>query len=259
MFLLMSPRQLYEHFKDDYEIHDLNWSEEKAGAILEAWQRAFVEVRGQGRGSGVGSRGGRGRVGAHGHRARQVAQAAVPGNSSQVVHAFSSATLSDIMKSFSDVSAVRVAGGYLLMVRTPHPPGHPLPRPLARGSPCLLCPQLAYACVTMLRWDCAKSQGAVGLAGVLLVALSVASGLGLCSLLGIAFNAATTQVQGGRGGSPAWHFPQSFAPWRGFGHLAWWLNGTRRRAVSYAKQGGLRAVLGGVHGWAPSWGPHFGC
>uniref|UniRef100_A0A8D0AH30 Patched 2 n=1 Tax=Sander lucioperca TaxID=283035 RepID=A0A8D0AH30_SANLU len=46
----------------------------------------------------------------------------------------------------------------------------------------------------MLRWDCAKSQGAVGLAGVLLVALSVAAGLGLCSLLGLSFNAATTQV-----------------------------------------------------------------
>lgn len=44
MFLLMSPRQLYEHFKDDYEIHDISWSEEKAGAILEAWQRKFVEV-----------------------------------------------------------------------------------------------------------------------------------------------------------------------------------------------------------------------
>lgn len=57
--------------------------------------------------------------------------------------------------------------------------------------------QLAYACVTMLRWDCSKSQGAVGLAGVLLVALSVASGLGLCSLLGISFNAATTQVRAG--------------------------------------------------------------
>lgn len=55
-------------------------------------------------------------------------------------------------------------------------------------------PQLAYACLTMLRWDCAKSQGAVGLAGVLLVTLSVAAGLGLCSLLGISFNAATTQV-----------------------------------------------------------------
>uniref|UniRef100_A0A8C3H7Y4 Patched 2 n=1 Tax=Chrysemys picta bellii TaxID=8478 RepID=A0A8C3H7Y4_CHRPI len=140
MFLLMSPRQLYEHFRDDYEIQDIGWSEEKAAAILEAWQREFVEL----------------------------AQDCLPQNSSQRVHAFSTTTLSDILKSFSDVSAIRVAGGYLLM--------------------------LAYACVTMLRWDCSKSQGAVGLAGVLLVALSVASGLGLCSLLGISFNAATTQV-----------------------------------------------------------------
>lgn len=140
MFLLMSSKQLYEHFKDDYEIHDINWNEEKATAILESWQRKFVEV----------------------------AHESIPSNSSQSIHAFSTTTLNDIMKSFSDVSVIRVAGGYLLM--------------------------LAYACVTMLRWDCAKSQGAVGLAGVLLVALSVAAGLGLCSLLGLSFNAATTQV-----------------------------------------------------------------
>lgn len=140
MFLLMSPKQLYEHFKDDYEIHDINWNEEKATAILESWQRKFVEV----------------------------VHESIPDNSSQSIHAFSTTTLNDIMKSFSDVSVIRVAGGYLLM--------------------------LAYACVTMLRWDCAKSQGAVGLAGVLLVALSVAAGLGLCSLLGLSFNAATTQV-----------------------------------------------------------------
>ena len=44
MFLLMSPKQLYEHFKDDYEIHDINWNEDKATAILETWQRKFVEV-----------------------------------------------------------------------------------------------------------------------------------------------------------------------------------------------------------------------
>ncbi|KAJ8011970.1 hypothetical protein DPEC_G00063850 [Dallia pectoralis] len=140
MFLLMSPKQLYEHFKDDYEIHDINWNEDKATAILESWQRKFVDV-------------------AHG---------SIPQNSTSEIHAFSTTTLNDIMKSFSDVSVIRVAGGYLLM--------------------------LAYACVTMLRWDCAKSQGAVGLAGVLLVALSVAAGLGLCSLLGLSFNAATTQV-----------------------------------------------------------------
>lgn len=45
MFLLMSPRQLFEHYRDDYEIHDISWSEEKAAAVLEAWQREFVEVR----------------------------------------------------------------------------------------------------------------------------------------------------------------------------------------------------------------------
>ncbi|XP_027824950.1 protein patched homolog 2 isoform X5 [Ovis aries] len=139
-FLLMSPRQLYEHFRGDYQTHDIGWSEEQAGTVLQAWQRRFV----------------------------QLAQEALPENASQQIHAFSSTTLDDILHAFSEVSAARVVGGYLLM--------------------------LAYACVTMLRWDCAQSQGAVGLAGVLLVALAVASGLGLCALLGIAFNAATTQV-----------------------------------------------------------------
>ncbi|XP_077814955.1 protein patched homolog 2 isoform X9 [Macaca mulatta] len=139
-FLLMSPRQLYEHFRGDYQTHDIGWSEEQAGTVLQAWQRRFV----------------------------QLAQEALPENASQQIHAFSSTTLDDILHAFSEVSAARVVGGYLLM--------------------------LAYACVTMLRWDCAQSQGAVGLAGVLLVALAVASGLGLCALLGITFNAATTQV-----------------------------------------------------------------
>uniref|UniRef100_A0A673BD56 Patched 2 n=1 Tax=Sphaeramia orbicularis TaxID=375764 RepID=A0A673BD56_9TELE len=88
MFLLMSPKQLYEHFKDDYEIHDINWNEEKATAILESWQRKFVEVVHQ----------------------------SIPTNSTQSIHAFSTTTLNDIMKSFSDVSVIRVAGGYLLMV-----------------------------------------------------------------------------------------------------------------------------------------------
>uniref|UniRef100_A0A8C6H620 Patched 2 n=1 Tax=Mus spicilegus TaxID=10103 RepID=A0A8C6H620_MUSSI len=139
-FLLMSPRQLYEHFRGDYQTHDIGWSEEQASMVLQAWQRRFV----------------------------QLAQEALPANASQQIHAFSSTTLDDILRAFSEVSTTRVVGGYLLM--------------------------LAYACVTMLRWDCAQSQGAVGLAGVLLVALAVASGLGLCALLGITFNAATTQV-----------------------------------------------------------------
>uniref|UniRef100_A0AAQ5YE45 SSD domain-containing protein n=1 Tax=Amphiprion ocellaris TaxID=80972 RepID=A0AAQ5YE45_AMPOC len=140
MFQLMTPKQMFEHFRGYEEVSHINWNEEKAAAILEAWQRRYSEA---------------------------VLQS-VAANSSQKVLSFTTTTLEDILKSFSDVSVIRVASGYLLM--------------------------LAYACLTMLRWDCAKSQGAVGLAGVLLVTLSVAAGLGLCSLLGISFNAATTQV-----------------------------------------------------------------
>ncbi|XP_069555654.1 protein patched homolog 1 isoform X1 [Brachyistius frenatus] len=140
MFQLMTPKQMFEHFRRYDEVSHINWNEEKAAAILEAWQRKYSEA---------------------------VLQS-VAANSSQKVLSFTTTTLEDILKSFSDISVIRVASGYLLM--------------------------LAYACLTMLRWDCAKSQGAVGLAGVLLVTLSVAAGLGLCSLLGISFNAATTQV-----------------------------------------------------------------
>uniref|UniRef100_A0A8C9X7Y6 Patched 1 n=1 Tax=Sander lucioperca TaxID=283035 RepID=A0A8C9X7Y6_SANLU len=140
MFQLMTPKQMFEHFRGYEEVAGINWNEEKAAAILEAWQRRYSEA---------------------------VLQS-VAANSSQKVLSFTTTTLEDILKSFSDISVIRVASGYLLM--------------------------LAYACLTMLRWDCAKSQGAVGLAGVLLVTLSVAAGLGLCSLLGISFNAATTQV-----------------------------------------------------------------
>ncbi|CAB1320051.1 unnamed protein product, partial [Coregonus sp. 'balchen'] len=140
MFQLMTPKQMFEHLKGYDEVSHINWNQDKAAAILEAWQRKYSEA----------------------------VQQSVAANSSQKVLSFTTTTLEDILKSFSDVSVIRVASGYLLM--------------------------LAYACLTMLRWDCAKSQGAVGLAGVLLVALSVAAGLGLCSLLGISFNAATTQV-----------------------------------------------------------------
>uniref|UniRef100_A0A672LHR0 Patched 1 n=1 Tax=Sinocyclocheilus grahami TaxID=75366 RepID=A0A672LHR0_SINGR len=112
MFQLMTPKQMYEHLKGYEGVSHINWNEDKAAAILEAWQRRYSEVN---------------------------------------------ARLS--------------------------------PRIISRNG----CKGLAYACLTMLRWDCAKSQGAVGLAGVLLVTLSVAAGLGLCSLLGISFNAATTQ------------------------------------------------------------------
>lgn len=46
----------------------------------------------------------------------QVVHDSVAQNSTQKVLSFSTTTLEDILKSFSSVSVIRVAGGYLLMV-----------------------------------------------------------------------------------------------------------------------------------------------
>ncbi|KAM3938749.1 protein patched homolog 1 isoform 3-T3 [Leptodactylus fuscus] len=88
MFQLMTPKQMYEHFKGHIDVSKINWNEEKAAAILEAWQRVYVQVVHQ-----------------------SVAQ-----NATQKVLPFTTTTLDDILKSFSDVSVIRVASGYLLMV-----------------------------------------------------------------------------------------------------------------------------------------------
>ncbi len=86
------------------------------------------------------------------------------------IHPFSTTTLADILTEFSSISVVRVVMGYVLM--------------------------LVYACMSLMKWsDAVQSQSGVGICGVLLVSLSVAAGLGFCSVLGIKFNASTTQVR----------------------------------------------------------------
>lgn len=47
MFQLMTPKQMYEHFKGYEYVSHINWNEDKAAAILEAWQRTYVEVNRQ--------------------------------------------------------------------------------------------------------------------------------------------------------------------------------------------------------------------
>ena len=55
--------------------------------------------------------------------------------------------------------------------------------------------QLLYTVATLFRRDgVVRSQAAVGIAGVLIVGLGISSGLGLCALIGVPFNAITSQV-----------------------------------------------------------------
>ncbi|XP_076637919.1 protein patched isoform X2 [Colletes latitarsis] len=85
------------------------------------------------------------------------------------LYAFSTTTMNDILGKYSEVSIMKIAIGCALM--------------------------LLYAGVVLLRWkDPVRSQAGVGIAGVMLICATVAAGLGFCALLGIPFNAATTQI-----------------------------------------------------------------
>ncbi|XP_029676323.1 protein patched isoform X2 [Formica exsecta] len=85
------------------------------------------------------------------------------------LNAFSTTTLNDILRKYSVVSVMKIAIGGALM--------------------------LLYAGIALLRWkDPVRSQSGVGIAGVMLICATVAAGLGFCALLGIPFNATTTQI-----------------------------------------------------------------
>ncbi|XP_063239039.1 protein patched [Bacillus rossius redtenbacheri] len=85
------------------------------------------------------------------------------------MYAFSTSSLNDLLTRFSELSVFKVVICFVLMV--------------------------AYVSAALVRWrDPVRSQAGVGAAGVLLVAVSAAAGLGFCALLGIAFNAATLQI-----------------------------------------------------------------
>lgn len=102
---------------------------------------------------------------------RQVAQIMKSGSmtKSYNVFAFSSSTLDDILGKYSN------------------------PNPISLAID--IAATLVYAVVILMRWkDPIKGQCAVGIAGVILIGAATAAGLGLCALLGRAFNAATTQV-----------------------------------------------------------------
>ncbi|XP_071837181.1 protein patched homolog 1-like isoform X2 [Apostichopus japonicus] len=138
---LKGEQDMYNSWRNHDKVAGTRWSREKALEVLDAWQRKFTEtVRNS---SSV--------------------------NSTQDVNAFTSTALNDLLAEFSEMSVIRVALGYCLMV--------------------------IYAFLTMLKiHDGVKSQGGVGLGGVVLVTFSVAASLGFCAWIGIMFNAATTQV-----------------------------------------------------------------
>ncbi|XP_037941550.1 protein patched-like [Teleopsis dalmanni] len=141
---LLTEKEMYDLWKENYKVHHIGWTKEKAAEVLNAWQRNFSkEVETLLTNSRV--------------------------SKSYDIYVFSSATLDDILAKFSNPSPLSILIGVIATV--------------------------FYAFCTLIRWrDPVKGQSSVGVAGVLLIGFSTAAGLGLCALLGIVFNAASTQV-----------------------------------------------------------------
>lgn len=41
---LMGEREMYEYWADHYKVHHVGWTQEKAAAVLDSWQRKFAAV-----------------------------------------------------------------------------------------------------------------------------------------------------------------------------------------------------------------------
>lgn len=86
------------------------------------------------------------------------------------IEQFTNVALLDIMKNFSKLNVYHLLIGYLVIL---------LFTAISRSNP----------------KNCVQSHSFLSAIGVFIVALSVASGLGFCSIVGLPFNALTTQVR----------------------------------------------------------------
>lgn len=144
MIQLMGEKNLFEFYEQDYKVHSMDWTIEKARMVLEAWQRKFAQQMNS-----------------------FLVDASHKDANRQDIHLFTSTSLMDIMRDFSNVNYIKLATGYLTM--------------------------LIFSGFTLSQRP-EKSQTFLGIFGVLIIGLSVAAGFGMCALIGLTFNASTTQV-----------------------------------------------------------------
>ncbi|XP_059471270.1 protein patched [Neocloeon triangulifer] len=163
---LVGPNDMFEYWQRSYKV-DYKWTPAKAAAIINAWQKKFTDVLNrlvQGEAVQLGPEE------EHDFNPnKELNQSHMARLSNFKVVSFSSSSLDELVAEFSELSIPKLAAGYLLV--------------------------LVYAACALIQLeDVVKSQSAVGIAGVFLIGLTVTAGLGVCAMLGMPFNATTTQI-----------------------------------------------------------------
>lgn len=93
---LMGERELYDYWENNWKVHHIDWSQEKAAKILETWQRAF---------------------------SNEVKKRVKTNNTTSYnLYAFSTTTMNDILGKYSELSIVKIIVGCALVVSHPQHP-----------------------------------------------------------------------------------------------------------------------------------------
>ena len=161
---LMGEQEMFDFWAKDYKVHNIDWSLEKSKQVLEAWQRKFSQEISKLVGISTATR-----ATASLSSDAETADDILPNSKHYSISLFTSNLLDDIMKNFSVLSHRKIAL-------------------------CLLAIIVYVMIICSNKSVPSDSRSLVGLFGVSLVALSIVSALGICALLRLPLNAATTQV-----------------------------------------------------------------
>ena len=163
---LMEPNNMYNYHSNELKVQSIGWSLEKAKIVLETWQRKSAQT--VYRIMGVDSP----------HLASRPIQSDIDDYepspvlneaSKYSISVFTSTLLSDIMMNFSAFSIFKITVAY--------------------GTVSL------YVLLTsLLSSDGASTHLFLKISGLLVIGLSIAAGLGICSLLRLPFNSVSSQI-----------------------------------------------------------------
>lgn len=87
---LMGEREIYDYHASTYKVHHIDWNQEKANQVLEAWQRAFAK------------------------QLKKIQNSSESGPYN--VYAFSTLSMNDILSKYSELSPIKVVVGCAIMV-----------------------------------------------------------------------------------------------------------------------------------------------
>jgi patched 1 protein len=168
---LMGEQAMFDYWAKDYKVHNIDWSLEKARAVLEAWQRKFAATVSKAVGMNSESlvkRVVKDDLSASHDMIVEESDSIIEGSNQYSYSLFTTTLLKDIMENFSITSHVKMTVGFVIVT--------------------------AYVCLVSWSTSSASSSVFIGISGVCLISMSIISSFGSCALLRLPINASTTQV-----------------------------------------------------------------